>query len=90
MRAPSTTIDGFGRVVIPKATRDRYGLFPGTVVELEEAPPGILLRPASPDAALRWKDGILVLTSRAASSLEDAVRADRAVRARHLGLGDRR
>jgi AbrB family looped-hinge helix DNA binding protein len=90
MRSPSTTIDGFGRVVIPKAARDRYGLLPGTVVELEESPPGILLRPAPTEATVRSKGGILVLTSRAASSLEDAVRADRTARSRHLGLGGRR
>jgi AbrB family looped-hinge helix DNA binding protein len=84
------TIDGFGRLVIPKAARDRHGLLPGTVVELEDSPPGILLRPAVTEVAVRWKDGILVLTAPAASNLDDLVRTDRTARSKHLSPKARR
>ena len=90
MRTPSTTVDGFGRVVIPKAARDRHGLHAGTVLELLDSPDGLLIRPASTDPPVSWKADVLVLTSQAEGSLDDVVRADRSARTKRLGLGSRR
>lgn len=44
--ATRTKIDGAGRLVIPKELRDRYGLEPGTEVEIVPVPDGITLVPA--------------------------------------------
>ncbi|MGH9056286.1 MAG: AbrB/MazE/SpoVT family DNA-binding domain-containing protein [Acidimicrobiales bacterium] len=41
-----TTIDRAGRVVVPKAFRERLGLRAGQEVELEETDVGLLLVPA--------------------------------------------
>jgi AbrB family looped-hinge helix DNA binding protein len=90
MPRPSTSIDAFGRVVIPKRARDRYGLAPGTTIEVEESPAGIVLRAASLEPVARRKDGVLVLTARADVNLEDRIEGDRAARLRHLrGRGGR-
>lgn len=40
------TIDGGGRIVIPKAVRERLGLRPGTEVELSEVDGRIEVAPA--------------------------------------------
>jgi AbrB family looped-hinge helix DNA binding protein len=37
-----------GQVTIPKKYRQRYGLAPHTEVVFEEAPGGVLIRPAGP------------------------------------------
>jgi AbrB family looped-hinge helix DNA binding protein len=37
-----------GQVTIPKRYRQRYGLDPHTEVVFEEAPSGVLIRPAGP------------------------------------------
>ena len=37
-------IDHAGRIVIPKGVRERFGLRPGTDVELCESPQGLILR----------------------------------------------
>ena len=44
-----------GQVTIPKKYRQRYGLAPHTEVVFEEAPGGVLIRPAGPvrEARLR-------------------------------------
>jgi AbrB family looped-hinge helix DNA binding protein len=48
-----TTIDSGGRVVIPKALRDRLGLEPGGAVELRERDGTIELEPAATPMRLR-------------------------------------
>lgn len=40
-----TTIDRAGRVVVPKAYRERLGLRPGQAVQLEETDVGLFLTP---------------------------------------------
>ena len=41
-------MDKAGRVVLPKALRDRLGLHPGADLEISESSEGVLLRPAKP------------------------------------------
>jgi len=46
------TIDRAGRLVVPKALRERYNLTPGCKLEIEAAPDGITLRRADTVPAL--------------------------------------
>lgn len=84
MAGTSASVDAFGRVVIPKRARTRYGLDPGAMLEIEELPAGILLRPAGAEPTVRREGGVLVLTASAAGNLEDRVRLDRTERATRL------
>jgi AbrB family looped-hinge helix DNA binding protein len=70
--AITTTVDRFGRVVIPKETRDRFGLAPGTSVTLADTDDGILLRPGA-TAPLVRKGGVLVFTGKVGADARDAV-----------------
>lgn len=55
-----TTIDRAGRIVVPKALRDRLALAPGAEIEIEAVADGIFLRPATTGSALVLEDGVLV------------------------------
>ena len=75
------TLDGFGRIVIPKKTRRHFGLEPGSVLEVNESDDGILLKPASQEAPLKLEAGVLVFSGKAGGDLEGAIRRHRDERA---------
>ncbi|MDQ1122773.1 AbrB/MazE/SpoVT family DNA-binding domain-containing protein [Microbacterium trichothecenolyticum] len=55
------TIDSGGRIVLPKALRDVYGLLPGTVVDISAYGSGLQITPGGRTARLvRDDDGRLV------------------------------
>jgi AbrB family looped-hinge helix DNA binding protein len=56
----SVAIDGAGRIVIPKAIRDRLGLRAGDALELEEHDSEIVLRPPERHVHLVPTDGGLL------------------------------
>ena len=64
-----TTLDRFGRVVIPKQVRDDLGLKPGTVLEIEEVEQEIILKPADREPHVAIKDGVLVFSGAAAGDI---------------------
>lgn len=80
--ATLTTVDRFGRVGIPKETRDHFGLAPGTPVTLEDVEEGILLKLAAPGAPLILKGGVLVFSGKAAGSADTHLRRIREARIR--------
>ncbi|MEA2604733.1 MAG: hypothetical protein QOF89_5725 [Acidobacteriota bacterium] len=79
-----TTLDKFGRIVIPKQVRDDLGLSPGSVLKIEERDQGIVLKPIPEGSPLLLKDGILVFTGEVEGDLEAALRRDRDERSRKL------
>jgi AbrB family looped-hinge helix DNA binding protein len=81
--AVTTTVDRFGRVVIPKETRDRFGLGPGAELTVADADDGILLRPGA-TAPLVRKGGVLVFTGKARADARGAVARVREERVRRF------
>jgi AbrB family looped-hinge helix DNA binding protein len=57
------TVDQVGRIVLPKALRDRLGLTPGTVVDVSQYGNGLHLAPGGRTAQLVHRNGQLVATS---------------------------
>ena len=55
------TIDGSGRVVLPKALRDKLALGPGDALTLETTGDQITLRPVRPVAPLTKEQGVWVV-----------------------------
>ena len=53
----TTAIDGAGRIVIPKAMRDRLGLSPGRAVEVRERDGRIEIEPAPSAMSLVQRRG---------------------------------
>jgi AbrB family looped-hinge helix DNA binding protein len=80
-----TTIDKFGRVVIPKKIRDEHDLEPGTQVRIEEKNDVIILIPVRGDQNLQFKDGVLVYTGMPMGDIAEAVSKHREKRARSVG-----
>ncbi|MPQ97900.1 AbrB/MazE/SpoVT family DNA-binding domain-containing protein [Modestobacter sp. I12A-02628] len=58
-----SSIDGLGRIVVPKALRDALGLTPGTAVDISRYGAGLQLLPAGRTARLVDDDGLLVADS---------------------------
>jgi AbrB family looped-hinge helix DNA binding protein len=56
----SITIDRAGRIVVPKAFRERFGLHPGTELEIEAVADGLRLRARDSAPAFIEKEGVLV------------------------------
>jgi AbrB family looped-hinge helix DNA binding protein len=75
-----TTIDRFGRVLIPKRVRDDLGLQPGTVLQIEEVGQSVQLKPLAEANVLAEVGGILVFTGRAVGDVAAAAAAVRAER----------
>ena len=57
-----TTLDRFGRVVIPKHVRDNMGLEAGTILQIEKEGKKIVLHPVQREPQVMEKKGILVFT----------------------------
>ncbi len=55
-----TTIDRFGRIVLPKEIRDDLGLEPGVVIAVEERGEDILLKAKTDEPGLVRKGAVLV------------------------------
>lgn len=56
----SITIDRAGRIVVPKAMRERFGLHPGTELEIEAEADGLRLRARDSGPSFIEKDGVIV------------------------------
>lgn len=75
-----TTIDGAGRVVVPKTYRERLGLRPGQEVQFDETDVGLLLTPVAPEPRiLETPEGPVIVPeaveSEGVALTDDAVRA---------------
>ncbi len=77
------TIDGAGRVVIPKPLRDELDLAPGDTLELQTAGQSITLRPARAAVPLTKEKGVWVfrtgqpIDAPAIDDVLDRIRAER-------------
>ncbi len=82
-----TTIDRFGRVVVPKDIRDRLGLKPGAEIEIDEQGNEVVLKPVERETPLKLEEGVLVFTGNATGDLMEAVRTHRVERLLKVGSG---
>ena len=77
-------IDTAGRIVVPKALRDRLALRGGTELEVSTTGDALILRPAQREPGLIAVDGILVHQGAVEGDLTRAVEKARQTRARQL------
>ena len=64
-------LDKMGRLVVPKALRDRFALKPGDELDVTLEADGIRLRPVAPPHPTTMQNGILVCSSELAASAWD-------------------
>jgi AbrB family looped-hinge helix DNA binding protein len=72
-----TSIDKFGRVLIPKDLRDDLGLTEGTTLSVKVSKNQVILTPTSAGSPLARKGHVLVFTGVPEGQLRDAVKQDR-------------
>jgi AbrB family looped-hinge helix DNA binding protein len=68
-----TTIDRFGRIVLPKKLRDDFNLEPGSQIQIEESGQQIILKPIHEEPNLRLKEGVLVFSGVPLGDLNNAL-----------------
>lgn len=85
-----TMVDRFGRVVIPKQTRDHFGLEPGAALTVTEQDDGILLKPETPEPPLRVKGHVLVFAGEPTAEASQVLPRHREERLKRLMRGARR
>jgi AbrB family looped-hinge helix DNA binding protein len=60
----TTVLSSKGQVIIPKALRAARRWGPGTQLEVQDTPEGVLLRPAAPKAKVSLSGGLAAIRSR--------------------------
>jgi AbrB family looped-hinge helix DNA binding protein len=68
-----TSLDRFGRIVIPKRIREDFNLKAGTPIRIEEGDQTIILTPVHGEPHLHVKDGVLVYTGIPLEDLSDTL-----------------
>ena len=64
-------VDQVGRIVVPKALRDRLGLTPGSIVDISMYGDGLHIAPGGRTARLERRHGTLVAVSDTTISDDD-------------------
>ena len=72
-----TNLDRFGRVIIPKRVREKLGLKPGALLEVQQQGGDLLLKPVQEEPRLLERDGVLVFGGEALGDLAESVQSDR-------------
>jgi AbrB family looped-hinge helix DNA binding protein len=72
-----TTLDRFGRIIIPKNVRDDMGLEVGVVLQIETKGEKIVLQPVQGEPKIIAKKGILVFTGTAVGDVGAALQEHR-------------
>lgn len=84
-----TTIDRFGRLVVPKDIRNRLGLMPGSEIEIKEHDREIVIKQAGQESPLRIEDGVLVFAGTVIGNVAESIRKHREERIAKLSSGKR-
>jgi len=79
-----TSIDRFGRIVIPKKIREDFNLKAGTSIRIEESEQTIILTPVHGEPNLYVKDGVLVFSGTPLEDLSDALARHREERMKSI------
>ncbi len=79
-----TTIDKFGRIIIPKKFREHLGIHFGTTLNISEEGTRIVIEPVQEKEPVIDKNGILIFTGKLDGKMDDFIRDDRNQRMKKL------
>ena len=82
-----TTLDRFGRVVIPKRLREDLGLHPGSVLQIKQDDQKIFIEPMHEEPRMVVKKGVLVYQGVATGDIERAIKDHRQERLNKAASG---
>lgn len=83
-----TTLDKFGRVIIPKRLREHLGINSETALNISEDNERIVIEVVKEKTPIVNRDGILVFTGKLEKKRNDLIRSDRNKRMRKLLTGE--
>lgn len=78
------TLDKFGRLVVPKAIRDRLGLRAGAKLDVEARDGNLVLSPHRERPDVKRVDGILVFTGELLEDSGEFLQSERELRDRRI------
>ena len=79
-----TTLDKFGRVIIPKKLREHLGISLGSTLNISEDGARIVIEPVQEKEPVIEKNGILVFTGKLDGKVEVLIQEDRKLRMKKL------
>jgi AbrB family looped-hinge helix DNA binding protein len=82
-----TTLDRFGRIIIPKGVRDDMGLEAGAILQIEKEGEKIVLQPVHGEPQVMEKKGVLVFTGTAVGDVGAALHEHRKSRLKKMSRG---
>ncbi len=83
-----TTIDRFGRIVVPKELRDRVGFRPGTEIDIAQHERELVIKQVSQESPLQDEDGVLVFAGNATGDITGNILRQREKRLLKLSSGE--
>ncbi len=83
-----TTLDKFGRVIIPKKFREHLGINAETNLNISEDGKRIVIELVKEKAPIVDKDGILVFTGRLDDKKGELIKSDRNRRMKKILIGE--
>jgi AbrB family looped-hinge helix DNA binding protein len=85
-----TSMDRFGRIVIPKKILENFNLKAGSLIRIEEGEQKIILKPVRGEPNLHVKDGVLVFKGTFLEDSDDAAVRHRDERMKLIHFGERK
>ncbi len=85
-----TTLDEFGRIVIPKKIREELYLKPGEPIQLEILGNKIVLKIIRDEPSLKIKEGVLVFSGIPTEDIKNALHIHREQRLKILSTAKRK
>ena len=79
-----TTIDKFGRILIPKKVREHLGIKPASALNIKDDGKRIIIEPVSEEEPIVEKDGLLIFTGKVLSNLDQELELNRKQRMKNL------
>lgn len=79
-----TNLDKFGRIIIPKKLRKKFGITTETILNLDDDGNRIIIKPVIKEEPIIEKDGILVFTGKLKENADKLLDSDRKLRLNKL------
>ncbi len=79
-----TSLDKFGRVIIPKKIRKQLGITPKTILNIVDDGQRIIIEPLPSEDVVVEKSGFLIYTGKIKGDLEKFLKEDREWRAKKI------
>ncbi len=82
-----SSLDKFGRIIIPKKVRKQLGITSETILTIEEDGSRIIIEPIQPEGSIVKKDEVMVFVGKPEGEVDQLLTNDRTQRMNKLQSG---